>query len=190
MFKHLLATILVALATMSSAAFAQTDASSAQELLGSKYGFTLTEPKDLVCGQNGMIPNKPGAEWSTVCESGVNTQNYVGVITKTRNANIMAINKNFGDMFMLTIGDTSTRDLKCLGEKPIEIAGMFGVFSHCTLNGHKPMYASFFYFSPKNTDILGKVIVFSDFGKGEKDHEAFKAAARTSVNANLKKAAQ
>ena len=194
MFKRIIAIALVALATMSSAAFAQTDASSAQELLGKKYGFTLSEPADLVCGPNGMIPEKNGSEWSTVCESGVNTPNYVGVITKSRTANIMAINKSFGDMFMLATADTSMRDLKCVGDKPGEVAGMIGVFSHCTLNpssnAQKPMYASFFYFSPKNTDILGKAIVFSDFGKGEKDHDTFKAAARASVNANLKKVAQ
>jgi hypothetical protein len=179
---------------MSSAAFAQTEASSAQELLGRKYGFTLTEPKDLVCDQNGMIAPSSDKNWYTLCESGFNTQNYVGVMFKTRNTNPNVINKNFGDTFMGITSDTTTRDLKCVGDKPKEVEGMFGFFADCVLvpsnNTQKPMYASFFYFSPKNTDILGKVIVFSDFGKGEKSHEAFKEAARASINANLKKVAQ
>lgn len=193
MFKSLLATILVALAAMSSAAFAQTDASSAQELLGKKYGFTFTEPKDLTCN-GGMITIRPGTTWYTLCESGLNTADYVGVMTKNRFSDIPAIHKDFGNVFLEVTKDSSTRRLDCVSDQTKDtITGMYGFFVDCVLAAatgggiQKPMYASFFYFSPKNTDILGKVIVFSDFGKGEKDHEAFKAAARASVNANLKK---
>lgn len=193
MFKRIIAIALVALATVSSAV-AQTDASSAQELLGSKYGFTLTEPKDLTCN-GGMITIRPGTTWYTLCESGLNTAEYVGVMTKNRFSDIPAIHKDFGNVFMEVTKEQGERSLKCTPDKtPVVANGMHGAFVDCVLEAlsksQKPMYFTTFYFSPKGSDILGKFIVFSNFGKGEKDHDTFKAAARASINANLKKVVQ
>ncbi|MBP9782790.1 MAG: hypothetical protein KBC50_03625 [Candidatus Pacebacteria bacterium] len=193
MFQRIIATVLVALAAMSSAV-AQTDASSAQEFLGSKYGFTLTEPKDLTCN-GGMITIRPGTTWYTLCESGLNTAEYVGVMTKNRFSEIPAIHKDFGNVLLEVTKDQSQRSLKCISDKtPVIAGGMHGAFVDCILmpasESQKPVHFTTFYFSPKGSDILGKVIIFSDFGKGEKDHDTFKAAARASVNANLKKVTQ
>lgn len=194
MFQRIIATVLVALAAMSSAAFAQTDASSAQELLGKKYGFTFTEPKDLTCN-GGMITIRPGTTWYTLCESGLNTAEYVGVMTKNRFSDIPAIHKDFGNVFLQITKDTSSRRLDCISDQTKDtVTGMYGFFVDCVLaasnQSQKPMHFTTFYFSPKGSDILGKFIVFSDLGKGEKDHDSFKAAARASINANLKKVAQ
>lgn len=189
MFRYLMILLAFCVAPF---AVAQTDEPASAEFLRS-HGFVLIEP-NLVCskfgGSDAVIKHRPGMSWYTLCEGGINSPSYVGVLNRARSSPRFDMQKDFGNNFMRVTNDPGSRSINCKRDPTKDVVtGLDGEAVDCILSpgteGQRPMYFTVFYFSPSG-ESWGKAIVFSDFGRGDKDHEGFKASVRARIAKNLK----
>ena len=154
---------------------------ASQKFLSKTYGFTFSGG-DFTCGKHKTIV--AGKQWFVICESGIDTENYTGVMWRIPGSSVRELQKNFGDSLLLAIGDTTTRTLQCnVDQTIINLGSISGFFSDCRLapgqDGQTPINISFFYFN-ESSDVAS-VIVFSDFGKGNTDYQTFRSYTRNKI---------
>lgn len=154
---------------------------NSQKFLSKTYGFTFSG-SNFTCGKHKTAV--AGKQWFVICESGINTETYTGIMWRTPGSSTRELQKNFGDSLLLAIEDTTTRTLQCnVDQTIINLGSISGFFSDCRLapgqDGQTPINISFFYFN-ESSDVAS-VIVFSDFGKGNTDYQTFKSYTRDKI---------
>jgi hypothetical protein len=154
---------------------------ASQKFLSKTYGFTFSG-SDFTCGKHKTTV--AGKQWFVICESGINTETYTGIMWRAPGSSTRELQKNFGDSLLSAIKDPTTRTLQCnVDQTIINLGTISGFFSDCRLapgeEGQNPINISFFYFNESSR--VANVIVFSDFGQGTIDYQTFKSYTRNKI---------
>lgn len=176
MFKRLLATILVALAAMSSAAFAQ---STELNQRTHKYGFEVRNLTNVQCNSEASA----GRQWHSICISNTRSKDHTVIAWKQASFKKLDVQLGFGGDMLAAKGETVSWQMTCKSDPSfVDPANMNGSIVDCSWRspdtGKPTVYATFLYFVPNPGTGVENVLIFSDFGKGENADET-KNRART-----------